>query len=90
MELVKSSRSLNRPLVASRALECLGLTMIGDGLLALIEPRRHIALWLRGPEAWEDAMRLFARHPQATRLCGALELAAGLWLASRQAPDGDG
>ncbi len=73
-------------LVWRRMLECVGLAMIGDGVLACIEPRRHIELWEQGPEGWQKMMKPFVQNPGMTRCVGAAEAALGLWLASRQKP----
>ena len=75
-----------KSLVWRRMLECVGLAMIGDGVLACIEPRRHIELWEQGPEGWQKMMKPFVQNPGMTRWVGAAEAALGFWLASRQKP----
>lgn len=62
------------------------MLMVGDGLLAVLEPRRHVKLWMDGPKLWRTTMMPFAKHPGMTRVLGSLELALGVWLASRQRP----
>jgi hypothetical protein len=78
----------------NRALECVGMLMIGDAVLGLIEPRAHMALWRRGPKAWRDFITPFVQHPEMTRAAGAAELLAGIWLAReayrREIPCPDG
>ncbi len=69
-----------------RAMEFLGLLMIGDGVLALLYPRRHPALWRGGPRTYREAIDFFTRNPELTRLLGGLEVALGLWLARKQFP----
>jgi hypothetical protein len=71
-------------LAKRRAIECLALGMIGDGALAVVEPRGHAGLWLKGPAAWQRMVRPFVEHPTVTRCAGALGIAVGLWLALRQ------
>ena len=39
---------MNKPLKLSA--EMLAMLMIGDGALALTQPRRHMQLWNTGPE----------------------------------------
>ena len=67
--------------------ESFAMMLIGDGMLCLINPRRHIMLWNRGPQFWQNAMQPFAENPNLTRAAGALEIAVGLWLANREEPE---
>lgn len=83
---VQQARPSDESLLLRRATECLAITMIGDGVLAFLEPQRHVGLWRRGPEPWQQMVRPFEEHPQLTRWLGAAEFAFGLWLASRQLP----
>ena len=62
------------------------MLMVGDGLLSLIDPKRHCLLWETGPKVWRDFADEFAEHPQVTRGVGVAEILAGLWLASEQKP----
>jgi hypothetical protein len=71
-------------LATRRALECLGMCLIGDGLLSVAAPQRHVGLWRTNVEPWRSLIEPFAEHPQFTRMMGALELCTGFWLASRQ------
>jgi hypothetical protein len=57
---------------------------IGDGVLAMLEPRRHVALWRSGPRLWRKTLTPFIRRPELTRLLGLAGIGFGLWLASRQ------
>jgi hypothetical protein len=77
---------MNWTLAQKRAIESLAMIAIGDGVLALLEPRRHLALWRDGPRVWRKAMMPFARRPRITRLVGAGAVVLGLWLASNQRP----
>ena len=67
-----------------RLLEGAAMMMIGDGLLGLVEPRRHCLLWKAGPAWWERTVEPFVEHPNMTRVLGAAELALGVWLAHRE------
>ena len=71
-----------------RLLELIGILMIGDGVVAVIDPRRHGLLWLAGPSLWRQTMMPFVRHPALMRSVGLAEALAGLWLARQQQPDG--
>ena len=66
--------------------EFVGLSLIGDGVLTVLDPKRHCLLWETGPQPCRDFIDEFAKHPMLTRAAGALEIAFGLWLASRQKP----
>ncbi len=57
----------------------------GDGVLALVEPEGHIAVWHEGPRAWRRMLDPFAQTPWLTRLVGGLELGAAVWWARRLA-----
>ena len=81
------------PLVAAditymsrRLFELLAMLMVGDGVLSLINPKRHCLLWRTGPKVWRNLADEFAEHPQMTRGLGVAEVATGIWLASEQKP----
>lgn len=67
-----------------RCKESLGMMLIGDGIVALLEPRRHVGLWAEGPRIWKWMMEPFLSRPTLTRVVAGLELGLGLWLSSRQ------
>lgn len=67
-----------------RCKETFGMMMIGDGIVALLEPRRHVDLWADGPRIWKCMMKPFISRPGLTRIVAGLELGLGLWLSSRQ------
>ena len=66
-----------------RAAEMAAVFMIGDGLLGLLQPDRHVALWRSDVTAVDVLVRPFAGHPGRRRLYGALQATAGFLLASR-------
>lgn len=70
-----------------RAKECVAMLMIGDGMLAMIEPERHCLVWRAGPRFWQAMLDPFIEHPNVTRAVGAAELALGCWLAMSLRPD---
>jgi hypothetical protein len=72
-------------MIVEQLKECAAMMMIGDGVLAVVEPHGHLRVWERGPSWWQALMRPFADRPGLTRLVGASEVALGVWLAARQA-----
>ena len=75
---------MKKKYVGKRALEILGLMMIGEGLVGLIRPRRYSLFWNLGPKWLRETVKTLAEHPEATRLLCACELTTGLWLALRE------
>lgn len=69
-----------------RYLEFFGMLLLGDGLLTMLDTRRHCVLWEKGPKAWRQAVSAFADHPNASRMAGLFETALGFWLARQQKP----
>jgi len=69
---------------AKRLKEFSAMLSIGDGVLALVAPRDHVALWLLGPKRLRKLGAWFAENPIYTRLGGLVEAGLGLWLALRQ------
>jgi hypothetical protein len=45
---------MNKRLIQKRVLESLAMLTIGDGLLAAVQPRRHVLLWESGPCLWRN------------------------------------
>jgi hypothetical protein len=78
---------MNEKLIQSRWVEFLAILVVGDGLLGLAQPRRHVLLWESGPRVWRKAMTPFVRRPALTRVLGLAAVGLGLWLASRQQAD---
>ncbi len=68
---------------ARRAAEMAALFMIGDGLLGLIQPVRHVGLWRSDVAAVDGLVKPFAGRPGRRRAYGLLQLAGGILLASR-------
>ncbi len=69
-----------------RLKEVLGMSMIGDGVLTVLDPQRHCLLWEIGPQPCREFIDEFVQHPTLTRVVGALEIGFGLWMASHQKP----
>jgi hypothetical protein len=76
---------MNQPLKLSA--EMLAIVMIGDGALALTQPRRHTQLWNTGPEPWRNLVSFFEQRPALTMATGAASIALGLWLANSLKPE---
>ncbi len=69
-----------------RAAEMAAIFMVGDGLIGLTQPRRHVDLWKDKALGAERAVRPFVDRPGRRRLYALAQIGAGLWLASRQRP----
>lgn len=70
-------------LASKRIGEIVALVAIGDGMLALLRPDEHVALWRGGPDWWDKSLEPFAKHPRLTRAVGAAAVLAGVWIAAR-------
>lgn len=57
--------------------------MIGDGVLGLCQPTRHVALWRSRNAPADLLVRAFAGRPRWRRAYGLLQLSAGIALAAR-------
>lgn len=68
------------------AKESLAMMMIGDGLLAVVDPDRHVRLYMKGPAWWRRLLNAFAERPGMTRALGAAAVGLGVWLAEKQNP----
>ncbi|WP_445191523.1 hypothetical protein ACT009_13200 [Sphingomonas sp. Tas61C01] len=65
-----------------RSAEMAALFMIGDGMLGLLQARRHVELWRSDVAAVDVLVRPFAERPARRRAYGLLQIGAGLALAS--------
>lgn len=70
-----------------RAAEMAAVFMIGDGVLGLMQPRRHVELWQRDALGAETLVAPFRDRPGRRRAYALMQITAGLWLASRQRHD---
>lgn len=62
------------------------MTLVGDGVVGAVYPRRHAARWLTGPAAWRRMVRPFVDNPGLTRAAAAVELVVGMWWVGRLPP----
>ena len=68
-------------LFARRLAELSGILLIGDGVVAALQPKGHVRLWEGGPKLWRDLLRPFAKRPQLTRAVAVAEIAVGVLIA---------
>ena len=73
----------NTQLGIRRAAEMAAVFMIGDGLLGMLQPSRHVDLWRSDVAAVDILVKPFGGKPRRRRAYGLLQLAAGVALASR-------
>lgn len=73
-------------ILGRQTLETFALFLIGDGVVSLLQPQRHAALWRHAPQPIANAAAYFERRPMLSGLVGAAEIGLGLWLAHRQQP----
>ncbi|WP_242096853.1 hypothetical protein [Sphingomonas sp. CROZ-RG-20F-R02-07] len=73
-------------LALRRTAEMAAVFMIGDGLLGLLQPRRHVDLWRSDVAAVDALVKPFGGAPGRRRAYGLLQIGAGVLLASRLRP----
>jgi hypothetical protein len=66
--------------------ETSAMLLIGDGVLGMLRPSAHCAVWRTGHPRWDSAVAWFSRRPALVRACATIELAVGIWLADRHLP----
>ncbi len=69
-----------------RSAEMAAVFMIGDGLLGLLQPERHVDLWRSDIGAVDALVRPFGDRPGRRRLYGLLQIAGGIAIAAAQRP----
>jgi hypothetical protein len=69
-----------------RSAEMAAVFMIGDGLLGLLQPERHVDLWRSEVAAVDALVKPFGGHPGRRRLYGLAQVAAGIALAATLRP----
>ncbi len=68
----------------SRSAEMAAIFMVGDGLIGLLQPSRHVDLWKDDALGTEKLVKPFVDRPGRRRLYAVVQIAAGLALAARQ------
>lgn len=76
----------NLALGLKRSAEMAAVFMIGDGLLGLLQPKRHVALWRSEVDAVDALVRPFGGRPGRRRLYGMAQIGAGIVLAASLRP----
>ena len=71
-------------LAVRRTAEMAAMFMIGDGLLGLLQPDRHVALWRSDVAAADALVRPFAGRPGRRRVYALAQIAGGIALAAAQ------
>ncbi|WP_375391096.1 hypothetical protein [uncultured Sphingomonas sp.] len=70
-------------LAVKRAAEMAAVFMIGDGLMGLLQPERHVGLWRSDVTAVDLLVRPFGGRPGRRRAYGLLQIAAGIALSAQ-------
>jgi hypothetical protein len=65
-----------------RATEMAAIFMIGDGLLGLAQPDRHVRLWRSRFRGWDALVRPYGGKSAHRRFYGVVQVVAGLSLAA--------
>jgi hypothetical protein len=63
------------------------MAFIGDGVMALVHPRRDALAWRVGPKPWQNLMRRLHDRPGLTRAIGAAQIAGGVWWMLRNSKE---
>lgn len=63
------------------------MALIGDGVMALLHPRKDALAWKKGPQFWHDLMHELHQRPMLTRAIGAAQVLGGVWWALSQERD---
>jgi hypothetical protein len=74
-------------MITRRLLEIVAMMLVGDGLLSMVDPKRHCGLWDFGPKACREFIEEFETHPNLTRILGAVEAVLGLVMAETLRPE---
>jgi len=57
------------------------MVLIGDGVMAVINPQHDAESWKHGPRLWQEAMQKMRKHPTLTRIVGLGQIVAGVSIA---------
>jgi hypothetical protein len=68
----------------TRAKHFAAMVMIGDGVMALIDPARDARAWKKGPNVWQNLMHGLSKRPALTRAIGVAQIAGGVYWALKQ------
>lgn len=74
-------------LITDLCIEVLALSMIGEGIVGFIRPRRYSRFWKVGPKPLREVTEYLAEHRDLTRVLCVAEVGVGLLLALRKIDD---
>lgn len=57
------------------------MVLIGDGILGVVQPSRHVARWESGP--WARSLERARRRPTLVRVMAGAEVLVAVWYAGR-------
>ncbi|AXC10577.1 hypothetical protein ACPOL_1229 [Acidisarcina polymorpha] len=64
------------------------MAIIGDGVMAIVRPRRDATAWAQGPAVWKGLMQALNERPALTRLIGVAEVVGAVcWVLSHEEPE---
>jgi hypothetical protein len=67
-----------------RAKHFMAMVLIGDGVMALVNPRNDAKAWKKGPLLWQTVMQGLSKRPGLTRAIAAAQVIGGVWWALHQ------
>ncbi|HEX5283439.1 MAG TPA: hypothetical protein VFW30_04915 [Bryocella sp.] len=59
----------------------MAMVLIGDGIMALVNPRNDAKAWKKGPLLWQTVMQGLSKRPGLTRAIGVAQVIGGVWWA---------
>ena len=72
-------------LVPKRWQHFTAMVLIGDGVMALLHPKRDAHAWKTGPKPWRSLMHELSERPILTRAIGVAQIAGGiLWAIAQE------
>ena len=72
---------LNDP---KRAKHFAAMVLIGDGVMAIVNPRNDARAWKTGPKLWHSLMGKRSERPGLTRVIGVAQVIGGICWALHQ------
>ena len=74
-------------MAAERIKHFTAMVLIGDGVMAILHPKKDALAWKKGPKIWHDLMHGLHERPALTRAIGAAQVLGAVWWALRQERD---
>lgn len=65
------------------------MALIGDGVMAVVQPRLDTMAWEGGPKVWRGVMHQLHDRPALTRVIGAVQIIGGICWVLHQEKEGD-